>query len=507
MKVRSALVISLTLAIAAGPNTAWGAWGGPGTGTGFGGAVSMPTGSTPTPSITGRNVGVSWAQSLLPDSTAVNAYVVKRYNTLGVAQTIGSSCSGNVSALTCTEAATPPGVWTYTVTPKHHQWFGSESAASVGVTVAAPSLTLTPPTALAPLPGTLAGAVASFATGETIVFRLDDPSSGTILSGSVISSPIPFSGASMVSVTIPVLISAGSHTVYAIGSAGSQASATFTVTAHDVTAPVVASAVIAKSTGGIGGYVRQGGQYYVYANVTDQGSPSSGLATVTANVSTVTTGATTVALVAGAYTVEGVSYSYRSALQTASNPVAAGSKAFTVTATDVATNTVTQTGFSATVDNTVPSASNVQTVNGGGTAGRAEAGDQLVLTFSEPMDPYIILAGWTGASTAVTIRLTNVGAGDTVQVWNGANTAVLPLGTVALNRTDFTTVTRNFTSSTMTMSGSTITITLGTPSGAVTTAAAAANMTWTPVNTVTDRAGNACSTAARTEVAPLDLDF
>ena len=507
MKVRSALVIVLTLALAAGPSPAWGAWGGPGTGTGYGGAVSMPTGSTPTPSITGRNVGVSWAQSVLPDTTPVNAYVIKRYDTFGVAQTIGSSCSGNVSGLTCTEAATPPGVWTYTVTPKHHQWFGSESAASVGVTVAAPSLTLTPPTSLAPLPGTLTGAVASFATGETIVFRLDDASTGTILSGSVTSSPIPFSGASVVNVTIPALVSAGSHTLYAIGSGGSQASASFTVIAHDVTAPVVASAVIAKSTGGIGGYVRQAGGYYVYANVTDQGSPSSGLSIVTANVSTVTTGATAVALVAGAYTVEGVSYNYRSALRTATNPLAAGSKAFSVTATDVATNTVTQTGFSTVVDNTVPSASNVQTVNGGGTAGRAETGDQLVLTFSEPMDPYIILAGWTGASTTVTIRLTNASSGDRVQVRNAANTAVLPLGTIALNRTDFTSSTRDFTSSTMTMSGSTITITLGTPSGAVTTAAGTANMTWTPVNTATDQAGNACSVAARTEVAPLDLDF
>lgn len=507
MKARAALAAALVLAIMAGPGVAWAAWGTGGGGSGYGKAVAMPTGDTPAPSVTGRNVAVSWNQSAFPDSTPVNAYVLERYNTLGIPQGVGSPCSGTISGLTCTEAGTPPGLWTYAVTPKHHQWLGVEGAKSVAVTVAAPSLTFVPPTTLAPLPGSLTGAVASFVTGETIVFRLDDAATGTVLSGSVTDSPIPFSGISPVSVTIPVLVSAGSHTVYAVGSAGSQASATFTVTPHDVTAPVVSSTVIAKSTGGVGGYIRQAGQYFVYANVTDQGSPSSGILTVRTNVSTVTTGATAVALVAGAFTVEGVSYNYRTAVQTASNPLAAGSKAFSITATDVAANVTTQGGFSVVVDNTAPSASDVQTVNGGATPGRAETGDQLVLTYSEPMEPNRIIAGWTGGSTAVTIRLVQNAGGDQVQVRNGANTAALPLGTVLLNRTDFTTVTRNFTASSMVMSGSTISITLGTPSGAVTTAAAAAGMSWTPSATAWDRAGNACTVVARAELGPVDLDF
>lgn len=507
MKPRVALAVSLMLAVVAGPGVSWAAWVGVGGGGGYGAAVTMPTGGTPSVSVTGRNVAVSWSQATFPDSTPVNAYVLERYNGIGIAQGVGSSCSGTISGLTCTEAAVPPGVWTYAVTPKHHQWLGIEGSLSLGATVAAPSPTFTPPTTLATLPGTLTGDVASFVTGETIVFRLDDAATGTVLSSIVTSSPIPFSGASAVTVTIPVLVSAGSHTVYAVGSAGSQASAVFSVSPHDVTAPTVSSAVIAKSTGGVGGYVRQAGQYYVYANVTDQGSPSSGISTVRTDVSTVTAGAAAVALVAGAFTVEGVSYNYRTAVQTASNPLAAGSKAFSITATDGATNSTTQGGFSVVVDDTVPSASNVQTVNGGATPGRAETGDQLVLAYSEQMDPYIILAGWTGASTSVTLRLVQNAGGDQVQVRNAANTVALPLGTVLLNRTDFTTVTRDFTASAMVMSGSTITITLGAPSGAVTTAAAAANMSWTPSATATDSAGNACGVAARTEIAPLDLDF
>jgi hypothetical protein len=41
----------------------------------------------------------------------------------------------------------------------------------------------------------------------------------------------------------------------------------------------------------------------------------------------------------------------------------------------------------------------------------------------------------------------------------------------------------------------------------VTTAAAGANMRWSPSNTAWDVAGNACSTASRTELGGLDLDF
>jgi hypothetical protein len=507
MRGRVTLAIAIVLALVAFPSVAWAAWTGDGGGSGFAGAVTMPAGTAPTATVTGRNVAVSWGQATFPDSSPVNASLVERYDGADVAQGVGSACSGTITALACTEAAVPPGTWTYAITPKHHAWIGAEGPESVAVTVAAPSLTFGPPTTLATLPGSLSGSVASFVTGETIVFRLDHPVTGPVLSGSVSNSPIPFSGASAVSVTIPVLTSAGPHTVYAVGSAGSQASATFTVSPHDVTAPIVSSAAIAKSGGGVGGFIRQNGTYYIYANVTDQGSPASGIATVRANVSTVTTGATAVVLTAGSFSVEGVSFNYRSALQTASNPLAAGSKSFSISAIDVATNPVTQGGFSVTVDNTAPSASDVQTVNGGATPGRAETGDQLVLTYSEPMDPYRILAGWTGASTSVTLRLVQNGGGDRVQIRNAANTATLPLGTVFLNRTDFTGSTRNFTGSTMVMSGSTITITLGTPSGAVTTAAAAANMTWTPSNTAWDRAGNACSTTTRTEVAPLDLDF
>ena len=275
----------------------------------------------------------------------------------------------------------------------------------------------------------------------------------------------------------------------------------------DTTAPTVASIVISKTTPYIPGFIRQGGTYFVYANVTDAGS---GVATVRANVATVTTGQTAVALVAGPYSIGGVTYNYRSASVTANAVLTAGAKAYTITATDVATNSVTQGGFNVTVDNTVPSGTNVQTTNAG-VAGQPGLGDTMTLTFSEQIDPQTVLAGWTGTLTPVVVRITQAAGGDQVTVRNAANTAVLPLGTVNLVGTNYLTTTRDFgatgTASTMVQSGSAITVTLGTPSGAVGTQAAANNMIWTPSATATDRAGNACHTTIATEAIPLDIDF
>jgi signal peptidase I len=284
---------------------------------------------------------------------------------------------------------------------------------------------------------------------------------------------------------------------------------TFTTAASfpDTTPPTVASSVISKTTPYLPGFIRQGGTYFVYADVTDAGS---GVATVTANVSTVTTGQTLVALVPGAYSIGGVTYNYRSASVTANAVLAAGAKTYTITATDAAANSVTQGGFSVTVDNTRPTGTNVQTTNAGIT-GQPGLGDTMTLTFSEQIDPQSVLAGWTGLSTNVVVRITQAAGGDQVTVRNAANTAALPLGTVNLVGTNYVTVTRDFgatgTASTMVQAGNAITVTLGSPSGAAATQATANNMIWTPSATAADRAGNACQTTNATEVAPLDIDF
>jgi hypothetical protein len=104
----------------------------------------------------------------------------------------------------------------------------------------------------------------------------------------------------------------------------------------------------------------------------------------------------------------------------------------------------------------------------------------------------------------------NTPTNDRLAIRNAANTAQLPLGTVNLGRTDYVFATTTFgasgTASTITQSDNAITITLGTASSGPTTAGFTGSMIWSPA-TATDRAGNAQSTATRTETGTADKDF
>jgi hypothetical protein len=312
------------------------------------------------------------------------------------------------------------------------------------------------------------------------------------------------------SVTANAVLTDGPYT-YSIASADQIANSrtqSFSVTIDD-TAPVVSATVIAKTAGGTVGFIAQGGTYYVYAKFTE---PGSGVAAAAADVSSISAGQTAVPLAAGSFAVGGVTYGFRSAPLTADDPLVAGSKPYSITASDNLANGGTQGGFTVTVDNTAPGGSGVQAVNVSTIVGRAQITDTLTYTFSETMDPNSILAGWTGPSTNVVLHMNNGGvANDTVTIFNAANTVQLNLGSIDLGRTDYTTSNITFgasgTPSTMVLSGSTITITLGTQSAAATTAAANSVMTWTPSSAATDPAGNTCSVAIVTETGVADKEF
>lgn len=283
--------------------------------------------------------------------------------------------------------------------------------------------------------------------------------------------------------------------------------------ATDFRAPTASASAIGKTAGGASGYIKKGGTYYVFANVSDTGNPASGVSSVTADVSAITPGSTAVALASGSFTAGGVSYNRRSAALTAETALAAGSYGYSLTMTDAAGNSKTQSGFTVAVDNTGPVGSSIQTGNGGTTNGLAEAGDTISYTFSEAPDPNSILSGWSGAATNVVVRLNN-GSGssnDTVTIFNATNTSQLALGSVNLGRTDYTGASITFgatgTASKMVLSGSTVTITLGTQSAAATTAAGTGTMTWTPSASATDAAGNNASTTAVTESGAADKEF
>ncbi|MEA2389019.1 MAG: hypothetical protein QOG41_1792 [Thermoleophilaceae bacterium] len=214
------VLIAIAIAAVTPVTAANATWSGAGAGSHYVKAVSMPVGSMPTASVSNRSVTVSWTGSTMPGGSAIASYVVKRYDTIGNVQTIGSGCSGTISALTCTETAVPGGTWKYSVAPTLGNWTGAEGAQSASVTVAGPSLSFSSSTTVTSLPTTLSGTVAGFVGGQTLTYRLDDPSTGTVLSGTLSPTPIPTAGGSSVTVTIPAGTPNGAHTVYAVGSGG-----------------------------------------------------------------------------------------------------------------------------------------------------------------------------------------------------------------------------------------------------------------------------------------------
>jgi hypothetical protein len=295
-----------------------------------------------------------------------------------------------------------------------------------------------------------------------------------------------------------------------------------TVTAApDFTPPAITATLVAKSLGGVTGYVRQGGTYFAYANVSpDTGDPASGLATVKANLAEITSGQNEAVLTSGSYTVGAVTYGYRSAELTA-NASVEGSKNDSVTATDKAGNACT-VGGTVTVDNGVPTATDIQATNGGTTVGKAEEGDTVTYNFSEPMDPQSVLSGWSGAATNVTVRiydngLLGLGGNDQLQIYDSTNATLLPLGSVDLGRVDYAGGvlggSYRFVNSSMTMSGNTITIVFGAYSSTIlidagrATAGGTGTMVWTPAATPYDRAGNAMSASPATESGGADKEF
>ncbi len=282
----------------------------------------------------------------------------------------------------------------------------------------------------------------------------------------------------------------------------------------DWSPPTANAAVIAKSAGGTAGYIREAGTYHVYASVTDAGNPASGIATVTADVGSITSGRTAAALTAGSYSIDGRTYNYRSTALTANTTLPAGNYSYTLSLTDTAGNGAAQSGFNVVVDNTAPSAADVQTTNvTGGTAGKAELGDGLVLTYSETIDPNSIIANWNGTTANIVIRITDGGllGNDVLTIRNANNSTQLPLGSIDLGRIDYVLASRDFgateTPSDVTQSGSALTLKLGTPSGTTGTALGTASMIWTPSASATDPAGNSTSTTARTETGTADLGF
>jgi hypothetical protein len=262
-------------------------------------------------------------------------------------------------------------------------------------------------------------------------------------------------------------------------------------TAPDWVAPSAGASVIDQVESRTAGYVRSNVGYYVYANVADSGNPPSGIASVKADVSNLSSSPTEIPLVAGSYSADGVSYNYRSTELKAKSSLSAGAKAYTLELADAAGNKASQS-FSA-IAYAAFKGSEFETGNvSGGTEGRPEKGDTVSFEFNNVPEAKTIVSGWDGSGTkSVTVTISDGSSNDTLAV-GGAT-----IGGVAL-KGDFTDSTATFSGSTMSLSGSTVTIVLGAASGSIKPDTDKSKAVWTPVSSTVDLAGNVCSTTGAT---------
>ena len=315
-------------------------------------------------------------------------------------------------------------------------------------------------------------------------------------------------------------VTSGSHTytAKATDAVGNTSGSSNTVNVSvDTTAPTISGSTVIKAENlpnSSAGSLRQGGTYYVYVNAADSGS---GIASVSANLTAITTGATaTLSACSSNCTVNGTTYAFVSALQTANNPLAAGNKSYPLTVTDNVGNQTTLGGGSAptvTIDNTAPAISSVQAQNGGATSGVLEPADRITFGYSEAIDGSSVLSSWAWPWTATNVqaRFTDGGASnDTLRIYTADGSTLLPFGTVDLGATGYVTTgagtTATFgtvaTPTTMTrVTGGTrgFQITLGAlSSGSVSSTQVSGNtLTWTPGagNPAFDAAGNTLSSS------------
>lgn len=225
----AALIAVWLCLLAVVPQQSWALWLADATGASTVDADTLPEGDIPFAVVTNRDITVTWDQAVLSSGAPVEGYRLQRYpSTSTTPASMTTTCTGMVTALTCTEINVPPGIWRYTVTPLQGGWAGLESGFGAAVTVGDPTLTFTSSTTIpvASLPVTLNGTLGNFLPSEPISFHLDS-TGGPTLTGSPATAGVGGNGS--VSVTIPAGTTDAPHSVFVVGTGGSVASAAFTV--------------------------------------------------------------------------------------------------------------------------------------------------------------------------------------------------------------------------------------------------------------------------------------
>ena len=290
--------------------------------------------------------------------------------------------------------------------------------------------------------------------------------------------------------------------------------------APDLVAPTTTRTAIAKRQAtptviepfGFTTQIGRNTTYNVYAQPADTGNPASGVQTVTADVSAITPGQTAAPLtkLATPVTVGGLTYEWKSAGLVSSNTMLAGTLNYTLNLTDGGPNSRTTTGHTVSTEIVAPTATNIQTTNLSGNTGLISTGDTVIFTYSEAIEPESLTPGWTGAAalSGLTLAATNGGLRDTFTITRAGAGNYYNSGTVTLASADYVSTNASWNASaTINAARTIVTVTVGTLVSGTTTRGSAGGMSWAPVNSVVDRAGNPMSTTVRTETGGADRDF
>jgi chitinase len=190
--------------------------------------------------------------------------------------------------------------------------------------------------------------------------------------------------------------------------------------------------------------------------------------------------------------------------------VAVGNYDLRARTTDNAGRTATSAIVGSRAVDRVPRGTDIQGTNGGSIAGRLESGDTVRFTYSEPIAPASILAGWNGASKPIRVTLANATGADTMDFLDAAGTTRLNLtgdgDDLRLGGNFITSSTAVFNANIVT-SGNLVLVTLGSPISGTMNTASQGTMTWGPSAAARDLVGLPVSTALVTESGTADRDF
>jgi hypothetical protein len=377
--VKRALFVFVVAACMASASGASALWLATADGSAVAGSDRLPDGALPAATVTSRSVALSWGAAAFKDGQGATSYTVARY-----AAASGGSAVTTFSCATtgCTETEVAPGTWHYSVTPAYAAWKGAESARR-SAAVGAPSLSLSPST-ISAVPAVLTGTASNLIAGETVAFRLDNPTTGTVLVGTLAGgTTVPASGGGTVSVTIPAGTSSGSHTVYLVGSlegAVPPASASFTYTPPVVTQTLTfTNSTVDTLPKTLSGATTGFGTDTLTFRLDN---PTTGTVLASTGTTAVTVTVPGTCITGGSHTIYAIGANGRQA--------------------------------SATVNVTANCLLSLNLQNRGTTAGLIEQGDRVVVGYNRALDLNTVCSGWAGGSMDVTVTLAHDGGKNPV---------------------------------------------------------------------------------------------